>query len=266
MRRSSELHKRALYAQLAKYYDRIYWWKDYDQEVDFLAKAFRRYGVEGRRILEIACGTGNHTKILASKGYEITAIDISEESLKIARRKVREHARFIEGDMRYLDRAVGDGGAGREKFDAAICMFSSISYNLTLSDLRRTLRGMHDHVKEGGIVEFDTHFTRKGFMDGYRGETIFDDGRVMGARTSLSRLRGKVAELSFTYLIKDGPKVITLRDDVHRLGLFDIEDFKRVMREVGFDDVDVFVNWTFRRAKVENQFTDTVFIGRKSRE
>jgi SAM-dependent methyltransferase len=259
------LHERALYAQLAKYYDRIYWWKDYGQEVKFLTRAFRRYGIRGTRILEVACGTGTHTKILVSKGYEVTGVDISEELLSIARRKVREHARFLKGDMRDLDGVIREGLGDHERnFDAAICMFSAISYNLTLSDLRRTLQGMHDHVEENGIVIFDTHFTKKGFRDGYRGETTFDDGRVMGARTSLSRLRGKVGELSFSYLIKDGPRMITLRGDIHRLGLFDIEDFKRMMRRVGFKEIDVFVNWTFRRAKVENQFVDIVFVGRKS--
>ncbi|MDA4117132.1 MAG: class I SAM-dependent methyltransferase [Thaumarchaeota archaeon] len=255
------MHKRALYSQLAKYYDRVYWWKDYGQEVDFLTRTFRRYGVNGRRILEVACGTGNHTKILVSKGYRVTGVDVSEESLRIARRKVKGGARFLKGDMRDLDEVLG--GRARE-FDAAICMFSSISYNLTISDLRRTLKGMHDHLAEGGVVIFDTHFTKKGFRDGYRGESTFDDGRVIGARISLSRLRGEFAELSFSYLIKDGPKVITLRDDVHRLGLFDVGDFRRVMQEVGFGEVNVFVNWTFRRARLENQFMDVVFVGRKS--
>jgi hypothetical protein len=62
-------------------------------------------------------------------------------------------------------------------------------------------------------------------MDGHRGEDVFDDGRVMGARLSISKREGDMGQISFAYLIKDGAKTIVLRKDVHRLGLFDPEDF-----------------------------------------
>src|SRR2546425_3031894 len=202
--------KLALYSELASYYDKIYWWKDYAQEVDFLLKIFRRYGVRGKRILEVACGTGNHTKILTSRSYEVTGVDISEDVLRIARRKVRRHATFVRGDMRDLD-AVVEG-----EFDAVICLFSAISYNLALSDLRKTLNGFYRHLKGNGVVVFDTHFMKKSFLDGHRDQEVFDDGKVIGARLSTSKRVGGVGEISFAYLIKDGRKTIVLRNDVHR--------------------------------------------------
>lgn len=240
-----------------KYYDRIYWWKDYNQEVDFLVKVFARYGVPGKRILEVACGTGNHTKILAARGYQVTGVDISEDMLRIARRKLKGRARFIRGDMRDLDATV------EGKYDAAVCLFSAISYNQTISDLKRTIHGLYDHLAEKGVVVFDTHFTKKGFKDGYRGEDIFDDGRVMGARLGISKREGDLGKLSFSYLIKDGAKTILLRNDVHRLGLFDPEDFLGTMREAGFAQADAYVDWTFEGAIDENRFRDEVFVGWK---
>ncbi|HVC27639.1 MAG TPA: class I SAM-dependent methyltransferase [Nitrososphaerales archaeon] len=249
--------RRALYSQLGKYYDRIYWWKDYDQEVDFLVKVFRKYGIQGRRVLEVACGTGNHSKVLVERGYEVTGVDVSDQMLRIARSKVKGRAKFVQGDMRDLDLAV-DG-----KYDAAICLFSSISYNLTIRDLKRTIQGLYNHLGEPGVVVFDTHFTKKGFIDGHRGEDIFDDGRVIGARLGVSKREGDVGQVSFSYLVKDGPKTIVLRNDVHRLGLFDHEDFLRTMREVGFVETGAYLEWTFKKAKEENQFRDVVFAGRK---
>jgi len=251
------VRKRALYSELVKYYDRIYWWKDYSQEVDFLTKVLKRYEVRGKRILEVACGTGNHTKILAAKGYEVVGVDISDEMLRIARRKVKSHAEFLRGDMRDLDAVV----AGR--YDAAICLFSAISYNLTRSDLKRTLQGLHDHLKERGVAMFDTHFTKKSFEDGHRGEDIFDDGSVFGARLGISKRERDTGSISFSYLIKDGAKTIVLRNDVHSFGLFDQEDFLGTMREVGFVETGAFVDWTFKKAKEENQFRDIVFMGCK---
>jgi SAM-dependent methyltransferase len=251
------VQKRVLYSQLAKYYDRIYWWKDYNREVDFLVKIFKRYDAQVRRVLEVACGTGNHSKILAARGYEVTGVDISDDMLRIARSKVKERAKFVRGDMRDLD-AVVEG-----TYDAAICLFSAISYNLTFSDLRRTIQGLYDHLRERGVVVFDTHFTKKGFMDDHRSEDIFDDGRIIGARLGISKRKGGVGRISFSYLIKDGAKTIVLRNDVHRLGLFDPEDFLRTMREVGFVESKAYADWTFKKAKEENQFKDVVFVGRK---
>ena len=79
-----------------KYYDRVYWWKDYDQEIDFLVKAFRRCGIRGKRVLEVACGTGSHSKILVERGYEVTGVDISDDMLRIARSKVKGRATFLQ--------------------------------------------------------------------------------------------------------------------------------------------------------------------------
>jgi len=242
---------------LAKYYDRIFWWKDYNEEVNFLIQVFRKNSAQAKQVLEVACGTGNHTKILAARGYQVTGVDVSEDVLRIARRKVGRRARFIRGDMRNLD-AVVDG-----KYDAAICLFSAISYNLTTLELRRTMQGLYGHLKNKGVLVFDTHFTKRHFLDGYREESVFDDGKVIGARINVSKREGDVGELSFTYLIKDGQKTLTLRNDIHKLGLFDSEDFLRIMREVGFIKTQMYVDWTFKKQRSESQFADLIFVGCK---
>jgi ubiquinone/menaquinone biosynthesis C-methylase UbiE len=246
----------ALYSELAEYYDGFYWAKDYSKEVDFLAAAFERYGVKVGNVLEVACGTGNHTKLLAARGYRVTGVDLSHEVLRVARRKLRDRAKFVQGDMRELD-AVLPGAT----YDAVVCLFSSISYNRNAAELRRTIRGMYDHTRPGGVVAIDTHFTKRGFTDGYRGEDIFDDGRVMGARLSVSKRRGDSGEIAFSYLISDGPKTIVLRNDLHRLGLFNKGDFISHMRDAGFERVKLFTDWTFHNREKPPQFSDSIFVG-----
>ncbi len=250
--------KQALYSQMAEYYDRIYWWKDYSREVDFLTDTFRNYGVHGKRVLEVACGTGAHTKLLRGRGYEVTGVDLSEDVLRVARRKVGRGATFLRGDMRNLSEVV------RGEYDAVVCLFSAISYSVSLSDLRKTLKGFHTHLKKKGIAIFDTHFTKEGFRDGYRGEDVFDDGKVIGARLSTSKRFGDVGELTFTYLIKDGQKVIVLRNDVHRLGLFDPEDILQTMRKVGFAKLQVYKDWRVRKGGKKPIQTENVFVGQKT--
>jgi dTDP-3-amino-3,4,6-trideoxy-alpha-D-glucopyranose N,N-dimethyltransferase len=250
------MQRHALYSQLAEYYDKYYWSKDYGREVDFLVRAFKRYGAKVRDILEVACGTGNHTKLLASKGYRVTGVDISEDVLRVARRKLGRRASFVQGDMRELDAVLPD-----ETYDAVVCLFSSISYNRTASDLKKTLRGMYNHTRPGGVVAFDTPFTKQGFVDGYRGEDIFDDGRMIGARLGVSKRNEDSGEITFSYLIKDGPETIVIRNDVHRLGLFSKGDFRLQMRDTGFAKLQVFTDWTFDKKAKPILFSDTIFVG-----
>ena len=83
---------------------------------------------KGRRLLDVACGTGNHAFLL-KKNYSIVGVDISNEMLKIARKKV-SGVKILIGDMKKLDL--------KQKFDIIICMFSAINYNVTYEELEKT--------------------------------------------------------------------------------------------------------------------------------
>ncbi|VVB67724.1 Ubiquinone/menaquinone biosynthesis C-methyltransferase UbiE [uncultured archaeon] len=128
----------------ADYYDLIYRDKDYEKEVDFIEEIFEDTH-KPKRILEVGCGTGSYTKILLERGYEITAVDISEEMLKIARDKCA--CEFIKGDIKSV--SIND------KFDACIAMFAVISYITRNTDIIEALNNIRRHLKTNGIFIFD---------------------------------------------------------------------------------------------------------------
>jgi ubiquinone/menaquinone biosynthesis C-methylase UbiE len=137
----------------AELYDLFYSEKPYEQEAAFLHEQFRRHGVQpGGRILELACGTGQHAIRLAGLGYAVTATDYSVAMVACARKKVGAQTppiRFEQRDMRELP-------VPTTPYDAAICLFDSLGYVQTDKAIAATLNGVNRSLRPGGvfILEF----------------------------------------------------------------------------------------------------------------
>ncbi len=129
---------------ISRYYDSIYSDKDYVKEVSFIEGIFENFG-KPKKILELGCGTGNYTKIFAVRGYSITGVDLSESMLRVAQQKCA--CRFIKGNMRDIEL--------NDEFDACLAMFAVMGYVTTNSDVVKTLRNIHRHLKQDGLFVFD---------------------------------------------------------------------------------------------------------------
>jgi SAM-dependent methyltransferase len=131
----------------AAYYDLIYRDKDYEKEVDFIEEIFGEIIGKSnpKKILEVGCGTGNYTKILVDRGYKVTAIDISEDMLELAREKC--DCEVIKGDI--SDITIN------EKFDTCIAMFAVMGYLTENADIIKALNNIRKHLKPNGIFVFD---------------------------------------------------------------------------------------------------------------
>ena len=78
------------YKNLAASYDRLTNDVDYEATVDFYMEILRREGITPRTVVDLACGTGSVTEILARKGYRVTGVDMSEEMLTEAAMKTMD--------------------------------------------------------------------------------------------------------------------------------------------------------------------------------
>jgi SAM-dependent methyltransferase len=135
----------------AELYDLLYEDKPYAEEAGFVHSRLSRYGAPGRRLLELACGTGSHALNFERLGYSVVATDYSKDMLDVATRKGREASssvRFEYGDMTALDL-----GAGR--FDAAVCLFDAIGYVRTNEALGRVFSGVARHLRPNGLFVFE---------------------------------------------------------------------------------------------------------------
>lgn len=128
-----------MFTAAAELYDAIYFtFKDYVTESADIAQRIRSLHPTARTILDVACGTGEHTRLLATEhGFHVDGLDLNADFLRLARLK-HPHGRFTVADMTDFSLA--------ERYDAVICMFSSIGYVRTLPALERALCCFTQHL------------------------------------------------------------------------------------------------------------------------
>ncbi len=213
------------YKKLAKYYDFIYSTKDYKKEADQLRRLIRKYKKSpGKRLLEVACGTGGHLQYL-KKDFTITATDLNLEMLEVARRKNKSGVTFKQADMVKLN--LG------KKFDIILCLFSSIGYVKTYSNLGKVLNNFSDHLKQGGVVIIEPWLTRAIHKIGLPNLTTYDGNNFKIARVGISKRQGNISILDMHHLIAEKGKSVEYVVERNELGLFEVNRTLKLMQEAG---------------------------------
>ena len=140
------------YHALAASYDRLTNDVDYEATVEFYKQILEREGLKPRTVLDLACGTGSVTKILAEMGFSVTGVDMSEEMLTEAFMKVQDlpnPPRFICQKLQklYVPRGV----------DLAVCALDSLDYITNPDDCAEAIRRTYKALNPGGIFIFDVN-------------------------------------------------------------------------------------------------------------
>jgi SAM-dependent methyltransferase len=138
----------------AEMYDHIYAYKDYLAECDLIKQAFRKYGAGGiKHVADWGCGTGSHTIPLAEQGYRMTGVDLSEDMLRLARRKAVAAGRdihWVKGDIRDVQLPG--------QFDAGLFMFAVLGLLQTNQEVMAALHNARRHIRPKGLILFDVWY------------------------------------------------------------------------------------------------------------
>ncbi len=121
---------------------------DYEGWVNYLLRIFQKYRCKPAVIIDLACGTGIPTLLLAKKGYRVIGIDRSPEMLAVLLNKKENLLIEVHcADIRNFTLPV--------RVDAAVSFYDSINYLLTEDDLIGCFRSVHNVLHENGIFVFD---------------------------------------------------------------------------------------------------------------
>ena len=145
------------YQALAAYYDRFTDDVGYADWADFFERLFAREGVQPGLILDLACGTGSLTKILAERGYEMIGADASPDMLMQAMQNTIDCAPrplFLNQRMEELD-LYGT-------VDVCLCCLDSINYVTDPAALQRAFERVHLFLEpKTGLFVFDVNTPEK---------------------------------------------------------------------------------------------------------
>lgn len=193
------------YEALAVSYDRLTNDVDYEATVAFYQEILNREGLHPRTAVDLACGTGSVTALLARNGLKVIGVDMSEEMLTVAQQKAAQLPRAPQFICQRLEQLWLPRGV-----DLAVCALDSLDY-ITDPDLcRQAIRRIYKALNPGGIFIFDVNTPEKlRAMDGqvfldededvycvWRGE--FDENtNICSYGMDLFQRRGKLWQRSF---------------------------------------------------------------------
>jgi SAM-dependent methyltransferase len=144
----------------APFYDILTVHQDYEWWWSELLALAQAAGLSGKRVLDVACGTGKSLIPLLERGWSGTGVDASAGMLKEAGRKLGPDVRLLKHDMRELP-ALGE-------FDMVCALNDAVNNVHDAHELLQTFKGFRRNLAAGGIALFDLNTIRtfRGYADG----------------------------------------------------------------------------------------------------
>lgn len=233
----SELMDDSLYARWAQYVE-------------------KQVSKNGRSLLDVACGTGDLTILLADK-FQVTGTDLSEEMLKIAAEKAQKANKsipFVQSNM--LDLYDFD------KFDVITCFDDSICYLKDEDELAIAFNQAYQHLNDGGKYLFDAHslYQMDEVFPGYMFNHRAEDSAFMWNSYEGEYPHSIEHELTF-FNWNDKIQGYSVNTELHKERTYPSETFINILKDIGFKNVAVSAD--FGDSEVQADSTRWFFTAEK---
>lgn len=208
------------------------------------------------KILDVPCGTGRHSVLLARRGYDVTGVDISRDCLKIAKSDfAHKNVHYLHGDMSRLQKFHGN-------FDAVLNLFTSFGYFSTDKENEVVLRQMAQSLRPGGKLVLNL-IDRDWLMGIYQPVRWFEEKGVLTMEASNYDPKTTYNESQMVIIDKRKSKPILKHYHYHRVRLYSKPEILHLMRKVGLRDIKVWGDFDGNRYS-KGESTHPIYIGVKS--
>ena len=244
-----------MYSELAPFYDALTGDVDYGAFADFYEKVFRLYDSKPRLLLDLACGTGTLTYMLAERGYEMIGVDGSTDMLTQAYEKAAESNAeikpiFINQTLSKLD-LYGT-------VDGAICCLDGMNY-IEPEDIGEAVRRVNLFLEPGGVFVFDINSPFK--LRGLDGQMFVDETDDVFCVWRAEILEEENCCCYGMDIFSRNGDLWKREEEEHYEFLYTPEFLKQTMEAAGFIDIRIFGELTFEQPESDEK---RIFIaGRK---
>lgn len=246
------------YRFLAQYYDELFlsWRSPIDTARE---RVLARILPHVRSACDLACGTGTTALILARKGINMYAVDLSPQMCRLAREKAaRAHlpVRVLRADMRSFRLP--------ESVDLVTCEYDAINHVPRRADLRMVARAVQRALRPGGHFFFDVN-NSVGFRRCWSGTVWIEKPSVVIVMRNGHNRKADRAWSDIEWFIRDGSYWRRRHERVEEV-CWDSGEIRRILRNSGFDHLH---DWDAAPFFKGNPLVDpgcrTVYLARKSR-
>lgn len=202
----------------------------YEEWTEYIAAVLREYKIEDGLVLELGCGTGSMTEVLAEYGYDMIGVDNSEDMLQLAidkRRSSGHDILYLLQDMREFELY----GTVR----AVISACDSINYITDHEDLLEVFRLVNNYLDPQGIFIFD-------FNTEYKYRELLGDRVIAEERTECSFIwdnyydeKEQLNEYELTLFVQSGEDENLYRkyQEIHYQRAYSLEIIQSLLKKAG---------------------------------
>lgn len=183
-------------------------------------------------LLDLACGRGRHSLLLAQRGYSVTGIDLSKAAIRKAKSRAameKINVRFRTGDMRE------NPGLS---FNAVVSLFTSFGYFLDDDENIKVLVNMRSMLKNNGRFLLD--YLNPAFVE----KKLVPSEKKMVDGIQFNILRKIENGMVFKTISLINPETEEKVEHTERVKLYDLEWFKSHMKECGLNISGIFGDYS----------------------
>ncbi len=227
------------YTSFAKVYDTFMDNIPYEEWGTYLTGLLKEYGVKEGLVLELGCGTGSMTEILAGKGYDMIGADNSEEMLEIAiekRERSGHDILYLLQDMREFELY------GTVRAVVSVC--DSVNYVTEEEELIEVFRLVNNYLDPKGVFIFD-------FNTKYKYQNVLGDRTIAEKRDECSFIwdnyyyeEEEINEYELTLFIQEKENLYRKFEEVHYQRAYTLEQMLRLVKESGLEFVTAYDAFT----------------------
>ena len=221
------------YTDFACVYDTLMDNTPYEQWCEQVTAILQRYGITRDLVLDLGCGTGTLTELLAKKGYDMIGVDVSGEMLERAiekREKSGLPILYLLQDMREFELY------GTVKAVVSVC--DSLNYLLEDEDVVETFRLVNNYLDPEGLFIFDFNTVHK-----YR--DVIGDATIAENRDECSFIwenfyheEERINEYEVTFFVKEGEFFSRFEATHYKKG-YTVEEMKAFLEEAGLEFISM---------------------------